>query len=207
VLEQACHDLHRWQRHDHHDGLEISVNISAQELMAPDFASTVSEVLSASHTAPELLTLDVTESIFIQDSDRALVVLEDLKHIGVRLALDDFGTGYSSLSYLKRFPVDTVKIDQNFIADLERDPASRLIVSAVVQLAHDLQRSVVAEGVETAELYADIAALGCESYQGFYFARPMSADNFDTLLSSYTSAGGPMQTASPALVPPTLRVV
>ncbi len=95
------------------------------------------------------MTLEVTESVFIQDSDRALIVLNDLRRLGVKLALDDFGTGYSSLSYLKQFPVNIVKIDRAFIADLGSEPTSRLIVSAIVRLAHSLQMTVVAEGIES----------------------------------------------------------
>ena len=106
---------------------------------------------------PQLVTLEVTESVFVQDSQRALVVLDELKHIGVKLALDDFGTGYSSLNYLKRFPIDIVKIDQGFVADLEGDPASHAIVFSVIELAHRLGMTVVAEGVETAEQHQQLA--------------------------------------------------
>jgi diguanylate cyclase (GGDEF)-like protein len=181
VLEQACPDRHRWAR-ERTDRLTTSVNVSAQQLMSPDFAGTVAEVLSVTGTDPHLVTLEVTESVFVQDSERALVVLDELKHIGVKLALDDFGTGYSSLNYLKRFPIDIVKIDQGFIADLAGDQASHAIVLSVIELAHRLGKSVVAEGVETAEQHRQLLTLGCDSCQGFYFARPMSADALDTLL-------------------------
>jgi FOG: EAL domain len=144
--------------------------------------STVAAALSGTDTDPKLVTLEVTESVFVQDSERALVVLSDLKHLGVKLALDDFGTGYSSLDYLKRFPIDIVKIDQTFVADLERDQASHAIVLAVIELAHMLGMTVVAEGVETAEQHKRLASLGCDSCQGYYFARPMSADDLDTLI-------------------------
>ncbi len=158
VLEQACLDRRSWCRPERAD-LDISVNVSPHQLMAPDFAATVAAVLSQTQTDPALLTLEVTESVFIQDSERALVVLRDLKDLGVRLALDDFGTGYSSLGYLMRFPVDVVKIDRSFVADLGRDSASRLIVGAIVGLAHGLQMTVVAEGVESAKLHGEVATL------------------------------------------------
>ncbi len=106
-----------------------------------------------------LVTLEMTESVFVEDAERALVVLDDLKHLGVMLALDDFGTGYSSLCYLKLFPVDVVKIDQGFIAGLAQDPTSSVIVSAVVEMSHVLGMTVVAEGVETAEQHNEIEAL------------------------------------------------
>ena len=113
-------------------------------------------------------------------------MLNDLRHLGVPLALDDFGTGYSSLTYLKRFPVDIVKIDQAFVGDLGQDQASQAIVSAIVDLAHALGMTVVAEGVETAEQHHQLMAVGCDSCQGFYFARPMSADDLDTLIRHRT---------------------
>ena len=111
VLEHACRDLRSWRDHHQTDDLGVSVNVSAYQLMSPEFTATVEDVLHRTDTAPGLLTLEVTESVFVRDSHRALLVLNDLKHLGVNLALDDFGTGYSSLSYLNRFPVDIVKID------------------------------------------------------------------------------------------------
>ena len=183
VLERAFLDRGRWQHGDHPNEFEISVNISAHQLMAPDFPSTVETVLTDTNTKPRLVTLELTESVFAQDNKRAIMVLGDVKRLGVALALDDFGTGYSSLSYLKQFPVDIVKIDRIFIADIDRDAASRSIVGAVVGLAHDLGMTVVAEGIETAGQYELVAALDCDSCQGFHFARPISADDFDTLLT------------------------
>ena len=191
VLGQACADRHRWVRETGHDDIGIAVNVSAHQLMGPDFVTMVTDVLASTGTSPELLTLEITESVFIQDADRALIVLNDLKRLGVLLALDDFGTGYSSLSYLQRFPVDVVKIDQGFIADLARDRTSSAIVSAVIALAHELGMKVVTEGVETAKQHAQVAALGSESCQGFYFARPMSADNVGILTTPTTSRVNP----------------
>ena len=181
VLERACIDRRHWAGQEHHD-LGISVNVSPQQLMARDFAMTVGDVLADTRTDPQLVTLEVTESIFLKDHQRALVVLEDLKRLGVKLAIDDFGTGYSSLSRLKRFPVDIIKIDRAFIIDLGRDESSRLFVSAVVTLAHGLHMAVIAEGVETILQHQEILSLGCEFYQGFYCARPMVADAIDTFL-------------------------
>jgi diguanylate cyclase (GGDEF)-like protein len=189
VLEQACPARRRWQTPGQADSIAMSVNVSPHQLMSRDFPATVADVLENTHTDPNLLTLEVTESVFVEDSERALVILNDLKHIGVRLALDDFGTGYSSLSYLKRFPIDIVKIDQSFVADLEHDQASHAIVFAVVELAHMLGMTVVAEGVETAEQRGLLARLGCDFCQGFYFARPMSADDFDLLMRCRVAGG------------------
>ncbi len=127
----------------------MSVNVSAHQLMAPDFLPMVTTILSDTDTEPRCLTLEITEGAFVRDTQRARVVLTELKHLGLLLALDDFGTGYSSLGYLKQFPVDMVKIDQTFIKDLERDASSRAIVSKTIEMAHLLGLTVICEGVET----------------------------------------------------------
>lgn len=189
MLEQACRDRRLWQNDPLADDLQISVNVSPHQLMARDFCSTVGSVLRGTATPPERVTLEVTESVFIEDGERALGVLEDLKGIGVVLALDDFGIGYSSLGYLRRFPVDVLKIDRLFIAELGREGKSSAIVSGLVDLAHALGMSVVAEGVETAEQHREVAALGCESSQGFYFAHPMPAAELEMQLHGNTSIG------------------
>ena len=182
VLEQASLEQDRWQSQYRVDDVAMSVNVSTHQLMSAGFTDAVRAVLGTARANPELLTLEMTESVFVRDGERGLLVLHDLKDMGVRLALDDFGTGYSSLSYLKQFPVDIVKIDQMFVADLGRDPASLSIVAAVVQLAHGLGMTVVAEGVETAEQYQELNRLGCDFCQGFYFARPMPAARLETLI-------------------------
>ncbi len=174
VLQRAWSDARRWQRR-FGNSLTMSVNVSAYQLMSAAFADTVATVLRTTDIDPALLTLEITESVFVRDSARALMVLGDLKDLGVNIALDDFGTGYSSLGYLRRFPVDIVKIDRTFIADLGSESANDIIVGAVIRLAHDLKMTVVAEGIETKRQHRDIAALGCDSCQGFYFARPMPA--------------------------------
>jgi diguanylate cyclase (GGDEF)-like protein len=186
VLERACTDRRRWFSNVD-ASLAMAVNISAQQLMSADFADTVTSVLASTDTSPELLTLEITESVFVQDAERALIVLNELKDLGVMLALDDFGTGYSSLSYLKRFPVDAVKIDQSFVADMARDQSSHAIFEAVVNLAHALDKAVVSEGVESAEQHDEVINLGSEACQGFYFARPMGADALAALTSDATA--------------------
>ncbi|MEO7836593.1 MAG: EAL domain-containing protein [Acidimicrobiales bacterium] len=183
MLEEACRQRQRFEKTHHGGDFEISVNVSPNQLMSSDFAATVASVLRATDTEARLLTLEVTESIFIRDSERALVMLQELKRMGVRLALDDFGTGYSSLLYFKRFPVDVVKVDRHFVADLGSDEASSAIVAAVIALARVLRVKVVAEGVETAAQHREVASLGCESCQGFYFSKPLTADDLDVLLA------------------------
>jgi diguanylate cyclase (GGDEF)-like protein len=181
VLEQACEDRLRWQ-YATMQPFVMAVNISAFQLMSPNLADTVSTVLANTKTDPGCLSLEVTEGAFVQDAERALTVLTELKRIGVGLALDDFGTGYSSLSYLKEFPVDTLKIDKHFIADLGENRASYAIVSKTIELAHMLDLVVVCEGVETAEQFRQVRALKSQLCQGFYCWRPMSATMLDDVM-------------------------
>ncbi|MCW2778239.1 MAG: hypothetical protein JWN17_1964 [Frankiales bacterium] len=177
VLEQGCRDRALWLAAHPERPLSLSVNVSALQLMGLGFAADVRDVLAATGMDPAALVLEVTEGVFIEDADRALGVLDDLKALGVALALDDFGTGYCSLGYLRRFPVDVVKIDQGFIADIGRDPAGVAIVGAVTTLAHALGMRVTAEGIETEQQRAEVDSIGCESSQGFLFARPMTGDD------------------------------
>jgi diguanylate cyclase (GGDEF)-like protein len=183
ALTQACHDRRLWSGIDGNDGLGVSVNVSAHQLLAPDFVRTVEAVLTETGTAAEQLTLELTENVVIADTEGVLAVLHELKGMGVLLAVDDFGTGYSSLSYLTRLPVDVLKIDQAFIAALDNDPRNYVIASAIVELAHALQMSVVAEGVESSAQYGQVSELGCDAYQGFYFDRPMRALDLVSSLS------------------------
>ncbi len=182
TLTQALSDRGRW-RHSHTaEELAIWVNVSAHQIMSDTFLPQIKEVIDVRGGLPELLTLEITENVFMRDGDRAVAALTALRNLGVRLALDDFGTGYSSMNYLKRFPVNIVKIDRSFIADLGVNRVSDAIVEAMVQLAHKLGLIVVAEGVETDAQRAAVTELGCDLSQGFYYARPMPAAQADTFV-------------------------
>jgi EAL domain-containing protein (putative c-di-GMP-specific phosphodiesterase class I) len=141
----------------------------------------VATVLDRTGTRPGNLTLEMTEDIFIEDSARAGIVLDDLKRLGTHIALDDFGTGYSSLSYLRAFPVDVLKIDRSFLA-IGENPDDALMLKGIADLAHALRLTVVAEGVETERQRTAVADAGCEYSQGFYYAIPMAADGIAQLL-------------------------
>jgi len=182
VLERACLDRNRLQGSAKRVHLQLAVNASPHELMGYNFRTSVEDVLSLTDTDPKTLTLEVTESVYVEDVERALLVLNDLKNMGVNIALDDFGTGFSSLSHLQRFPIDVVKIDRQFISQLGHEPVSVAIVSSIISLAHALERTVVAEGVETADQHETLSALDCDSCQGFYFAFPMSVDDLEQQL-------------------------
>jgi diguanylate cyclase (GGDEF)-like protein len=203
VLDRACRDHNRWQAM-FPQRLDLAVNVSASQLMAPQFPGIVASVLTANTTDPECLILDVTEDIFIDDSERAGTALQDVKGLGVKIALDDFGTGYSSLSYLRRFPVDVLKIDQAFLVDLVADPAGTIFLTAVTDLAHALGLSVTAEGVETQQQAQAVAGVGCESSQGFYYARSMPADQIAAIINNETSPprlpATKVPSSSPALI-------
>jgi diguanylate cyclase (GGDEF)-like protein len=189
VLGRAWSDRCGWES-KRGDDVAVSVNVSAHQLMAAGFADMVATVLLSGVSDPGLLTLEVTESIFIRDPERAIVVLTTLKEIGVTLALDDFGTGYSSLSQMLSYPVDTIKVDRTFVADLAPATASETLVTAVIDLAHGLGMTVVSEGVETLDQYEALTRLGTDACQGFYFARPMRADSINTLLEGGTAGQG-----------------
>jgi diguanylate cyclase (GGDEF)-like protein len=201
VLERACLDRGEWLRKYPGNPLNLAVNVSARQLMTPGFCETVGAVLESTGMDPNALILEVTEGVFIEDAARARTVLSDLKGLGVHLALDDFGTGYSSLSYLSQFPVDIVKIDQGFVARVGHDPVAPAIIEAVTKLSHVMGLGVIAEGVETPRQRAEISEMGCDSSQGFLFARPMSGE--DLLDQLAASRGGPLHL--PPLAPPAPR--
>lgn len=176
VLEQACADR-KWMQLQQPAGdphIGVSVNVSPQQLMRIGFYELVSEVLDATATDARRVTLELTEGMYVEDPDRALVVLGQLKSLGIMIALDDYGTGYASLSHLEQFPIDVVKIARRFVGRLSRQPLGAAVVTSIIDLAHSLRRGVTAGGVETAEQHAQLTELGCDNYQGFYFDRPMS---------------------------------
>ncbi|ROO28175.1 putative bifunctional diguanylate cyclase/phosphodiesterase [Salinisphaera orenii] len=163
---------------------QISVNISAREFLRPDFVRRVETMLHAADVAPQRLTLELTESMLMDDAEGAVRTLAALKALGVRLALDDFGTGYSSLSYLRRFPLDVIKIDRSFVRDIAVDASTAAIVDATIRMAHSLNLDVVAEGVETEAQLAELAARGCDQAQGYLFSAPVPAEDLAALLRS-----------------------
>ncbi|MHB1598946.1 MAG: putative bifunctional diguanylate cyclase/phosphodiesterase [Acidimicrobiales bacterium] len=182
VLETACLDVTRWNQLPAGANFDVSVNVSALQLMDPQFVPTVASVLERTVADPRRLILEITEAVLLRDSEQAATVLSELKGLRIRIALDDFGTGHSSLNYLRAFPVDILKIDQGFVANFLEDPSSHAIVTKVIELAHLLDITIVSEGVETTEQHGALATLGSEYCQGFYFARPMTAAALEALL-------------------------
>jgi diguanylate cyclase (GGDEF)-like protein/PAS domain S-box-containing protein len=175
VLRQACLDLQRLRAARGAD-LRVSVNLSARQLQEPELVETMRTIMSETGTDPRLVELEITESVAMQNAEATLATLQALKEMGVSLAVDDFGTGYSSLLYLTRFPIDTVKIDRQFVGNVTSDPGAAAVVGAVVALAHSLQLKTVAEGVETPEQQDFLLSHMCAEVQGFLFARPVAID-------------------------------
>jgi diguanylate cyclase (GGDEF)-like protein len=179
VLHEACRQASQFD-----DGrLVIRVNVSARQLAEPGLAETVKAALVTSGLPPERLCLEVTESIVLEDGDRSVAALQALRDIGVGVSLDDFGTGYCSLSYLRRLPIDSLKIDRSFVRGLGHEADDDSIVTSVIDLARSLGVSVVAEGVETEEQLAGLRARGCDTMQGFLFARPGPAASVAALMA------------------------
>ena len=183
IMRRACREAVSWGNH-----VRVSVNISSTEFRRGDLAGRVREVLAETGLAPGRLELEVTESVMLEDAERALKVMLQLKALGVRLAMDDFGTGYSSLSYLSNFPFDGLKIDRAFTAGLGQSASSQAIIEAVIALGRALNLTITAEGVETAEQLAQLRALDCFEAQGYFLGRPMPASQLKTVMASSQSA-------------------
>jgi EAL domain-containing protein (putative c-di-GMP-specific phosphodiesterase class I) len=174
ILERALSIVGQWRA----DGMElpISVNLSPRNLLDPNLPNDVARLLAKYQVPSELLTLEIIETVVIPDQPVVLEVLEGLRALGVRLSVDDFGTGYSSLMFLTQIRVDEVKVDRKFVARMADSPEAAAIVRATLDIAHDLDLRVVAEGVETVEQRDELKALGCVAAQGFHFFRPMLPD-------------------------------
>lgn len=174
ILESACRQLARWANQPALSRLTLAVNVSARQMSHPDFIEHVRTALRLSGADPFLLKLELTESVLVNQLEEVIKKMHTIKELGVRFSLDDFGTGYSSLSYLKRLPLDQLKIDQSFVRDVLSDPNDAAIVRTVIAFGNSLGLEVIAEGVETASQRDILAQMGCYSYQGYYFSRPVA---------------------------------
>jgi diguanylate cyclase (GGDEF)-like protein len=183
VLEEACNQLVAWNAANaDRPPLGMAVNVSVRQFRHTSFVHTLQNVIETTGIDPDLLTLEVTESMLISDGDAAIAQLQSAKDLGVRIAIDDFGTGYSSLAYLRRFPFDVVKIDRTFTQDIGNGAADTTLVAGVVALAHVLGHAVVAEGAETVEQVMSLHALRCDFVQGYYFSTPLDAPHATELV-------------------------
>jgi EAL domain-containing protein (putative c-di-GMP-specific phosphodiesterase class I) len=179
ALAEACHTAAGWP-----SDLKVSVNLSPVQFTAPDLYNTVETALAESGLEPHRLELEITERLFLEDSEKTLATLHRLKQLGVRIAMDDFGTGYSSLSYLRSFPYDKIKVDRTFVSDLAGGTDHVVIVQAVVSIARALGMTTTAEGVEAAGQKEFLAALGCDEA---LFSAPVPADQVPALITAWTA--------------------
>ena len=205
VMRKACAQNKAWQD----AGLtpmRLSVNFSARQFQQPTFITDVAQILKDTNLDPRWLELELTESSIMKDPEEAIEKLHELKLMGIKVAIDDFGTGYSSLNYLKRFPIDTLKIDKTFVADVCKDPHDTAIVRAIINLGHALDLTVIAEGVETKEQLQYLSALECDVVQGFLFSKALSAQAFEELLVEQLSVTAEPQMTT-ELNPDSIRVI
>jgi EAL domain-containing protein (putative c-di-GMP-specific phosphodiesterase class I) len=193
VLDRALRAVAGWRRRR---DVGVAVNLSALDLADPRLPTAVVEALSRHSVAAHALTLEITESTVIADTERALGALRALRELGVGLAIDDFGSGYSSLSYLARLPVTEVKLDRSLVAGITKSPRSLAVVRRSASLAHDLRLRIVAEGVETREEVETLTRLGCDAAQGYGIARPLAPDDVPAWLDR--AALPPLSSVTPA---------
>jgi EAL domain-containing protein (putative c-di-GMP-specific phosphodiesterase class I) len=180
VLDHALRQAATWQRHGH--AFSVAINVSAEDMDRPHFVGELSAVLRRHAVNPRLIELEFTESALVHSPEQLRVNLEAIRALGVKVSIDDFGTGYSNLTYLKTLTAHALKVDQSFVRNLVDDASDRVIVPALVNLAHKLKLRVVAEGIETHEAYATLAAWGCDEGQGFWIARPMPGEQVEAWL-------------------------
>jgi EAL domain-containing protein (putative c-di-GMP-specific phosphodiesterase class I) len=182
VLRKACEQAHRWHLANPGRPLTMSVNVSGREFKQPDIVERVQKILRETQVDPTAIKLELTESVTMDDAERTIRVVKGLKNLGVRLSIDDFGTGYSSLSYLRRFPMDTLKIDRSFVQNLPSNPENLEIVRTIMSLARSLGMDVVAEGAETADEIEQLKTLECDFGQGYFFSKPVDSEQANRLL-------------------------
>ncbi len=182
VLEKACAQLKAWERDALTCNLILSVNVSPQQFFHADFVHQVKTVIQRYSINTTLLKLELTESMLLEDIEDIISTMNVLKEIGVRISLDDFGTGYSSLQYLKKLPLNQLKIDRSFVRDIAENENDKAIVSTIIAMAHTLNLSVIAEGVETEEQRQILLNQGCTHFQGYLFSKPIPLDQFEELL-------------------------
>lgn len=185
VLDEVCQAIQRWQTLSLDCG-RVSVNVAGAQIARSDFVATVRDCLTRHAISPGMLAIEVTETLLMENMERAIEVLDGVKALGLTTAIDDFGTGYSSLAYLKRLPIDTLKIDRAFVQDIQDDPYDQAITRTIIAMGHTLGFTVIAEGVETAEQLAFLRAEGCDEGQGYYFAKPLPGDGFTRWLEQHT---------------------
>jgi EAL domain-containing protein (putative c-di-GMP-specific phosphodiesterase class I) len=182
VMEEACRQLKEWELAGLAN-IKVAVNISGRDLAHNNrMIEKATQLLTTFGILPHTLEFEITEGVLMDNAEKTIETFHSLRDLGFKLSIDDFGTGYSSLGYLKRFPVNTIKIDQSFVREVTSDAGDAAIVKAIITLAKNLKMSVIAEGVETKEQMEFLYAFGCTEMQGFYFGRPVPVEDITQLL-------------------------
>jgi EAL domain-containing protein (putative c-di-GMP-specific phosphodiesterase class I) len=199
ALAEACSHIRAWKRQGFSWRGRIAVNVSAQQLSEPYFIERVLRVLETAGVSATSIELELTESCLMDDPERMFEVMAELRAIGFSIAIDDFGTGYSSLAYLKRFPIDTLKIDQSFVQNMLSSSNDRAIIATILAIAQQMGLTTVAEGVESEEQRLALQNLGCVIAQGYHFSRPEPFDRFtEQYLRTVTPLPQPLVSNQPA---------
>lgn len=189
VIQEACRQNSEWQQQGYKH-IRMAVNLSPKQFNQENIAKQIFKKIICSDLAPKYVELEITESALVEDVEKSNEILNELKKWGIHISIDDFGTGYSSLSYLKKFPLDTLKIDQSFVRDMTEDSDGAAIVSAIIAMAKSLRLNVIAEGVETAEQLNYLAAHGCHEVQGYFTGKPVPAEEFVKFLTNESGFSG-----------------
>ncbi len=188
VLRKACFATKKWVDAGLFTG-RVAVNLSAVQFSQANLVSVIASILAESKLPPQYLELEITEGTVMNAPQQAIETMQQIRSMGIHLSLDDFGTGYSSLAYLKKFPLNTLKIDKAFVDDIEQSEQGRNMVATIITIAHNLEMQVVAEGVETNTQLNVLAELGCEQLQGYLYSKPLATNNFQKYLLSHQIAG------------------
>jgi diguanylate cyclase (GGDEF)-like protein len=188
VLESACKQLKIWERHPLLGAMHLAVNVSPVQFHQEDFVDQVKAVLAATGANPCRLELELTENLVLEDINEATSKMIELRAIGVRFSMDDFGTGYSSLQYIKRLPIDQLKIDRSFVRDILTDPGDAVMVQTISDLARNFGFDVIAEGVETEDQLPSLTNLGCSTFQGYLFSKPITIVEFEKLVTDWKTS-------------------
>ena len=183
IMEKSISDFANWRQKFYIDDITLSINISALQFKNKGFIKTLMNLLEEYHIPSNLIELEITESVFIEDMEDVIDKMNTLREMGVRFSMDDFGTGFSSLSYLRKLPIDTLKIDKSFIDSVVTDSPTRMIAETIIDMGKKLGFHTIAEGVEDEVQFDILRDIGCDNIQGFYLGRPMISDNIEKLLA------------------------
>ncbi len=184
VIETACKQLKSWEETQFGRDLRLAINVSAKQFRQPNFVNEIKGIIRKTEANPNLLKIELTESVVLDDAEDTAIKMHQLRALGVRFSMDDFGTGYSSLTYLKKLPLSQIKIDQSFVRDLVIDVNDAEIVKAIILMTQALELNVIAEGVETEEQFAMLSQYGCKQFQGYLFSKPVDINAVNALLSN-----------------------